>query len=565
MKKNLTALLQKGSLTAKERYLILIQNDVINATTGKKTLTEANRRVLVNWKAKTSNEAREWNKYNEGWKLGGRAGIEAEMIYWKTKADHLRKSFINMHLNLYPFYRDAKKLIEGLEKIAIVDINEAVKITNKQREQKLKDGVSFNGAVYQLAFESLNKDTQADLKLLYEEVEYETEYLDDEEIIADLFDNKVSLSKENKEKIADFVVNRAYNLFAKEYQLYHYYAGIPILEVAERFLVSKGINIKKIDENKPEKYRDILENYAKDNKTTTRDILKITCLEWLNNGLLIKKYTPLFNSEDKETYNEDTKQKHKEIFKEWLGAKAEAKDTLQKLINKGKLKTEKTGQDKIIMGKSLYNLKSDYRFIKDYKKRVDNYDAGLGLVYDKNDPKQKGQPKDRELLITTKNKRGELPFNFFSLTIKRLKSVFEATQFIKETEKDGKVILDFTSDVTKKAFQEIKGSLISGYTTLLAFRDIQKRLSRTYEVDLNYELNERVERVSKFIDDHNDAIKTATGKNNDQLTYWLYINNKKQSFKMQDNLLIDKDKLLPDIEILESWSKKFEDILGDDF
>ena len=446
MRKNITALLQKGNLTPKERYLVLIQNDIINATTGKEPLTEADKKALSNWKAKTDSEAREWNKYNEGWKLSGRAGIEAEMIYWQIRAEHFRKFFINMHLTFYPFYRDARKLIESLEKIAVVDINEALKITNKQREQKLKDGIDFDYAVYQLAFESLSKELQEDLKLLYDEVEYDTEYLDNEEIIANLLNDKGELSKENKEKLAELVADRAYNSYAKEYQLYHYFGSIPILEVAERFLISKGIDTKKIGDDHPEKYREIIENYARDNKTTTREILKETLIKWLDEGL---PHPPLVISEDKNTYSGDTKNPHNFIYAEWIKAKAQAKETLQKLIDKGELKVrertaDETRRDKvisdkvdtkgdidnnvyslaniekrakkiasIITGESLYNFKGDYKFIKFFKERVDNYDAGLGIVYDENDPEQKGQNKDRELLIATKNNKGEL--NTFSL------------------------------------------------------------------------------------------------------------------------------------------------------
>jgi len=600
MRKNITALLAKGNLTPKERYLLLIQNDIIKATTGKEPLTEADKKALESWKAKTNEEAREWNKYNEGWKLSGRAGIEAEMIYWQIRAEHFRKFFINMHLTFYPFYRDARKLIESLEKIAVVDINEALKITNKQREQKLKDGIDFDYAVYQLAFESLSKELQDDLKLLYDEVEYDSEYLDNEEIIANLLNDKGELSKENKEKLAELVADRAYNSFAKEYQLYHYFGSIPILEVAERFLVSKGIDTKKITDDAPEKYREIIENYARDNKTTTREILKETLIKWLDEGL---PHPPLVISEDKNTYNGDTKNPHNFIYAEWIKAKAQARETLQKLIDKGELKVrertaDETRRDKvisdkvdtrgllennvyslaniekrakkianIITGESLYNFKGDYKFIKDFKERVDNYDAGLGIVYDENDPEQKGQNKDRELLIATKNDKGELnTFSFFGLTIKRLKKTFEATQFIKETEKDGEIILDFDNDTLKEIFKEIKETLVSGYAKLLAFRDIQKRLSKTYEIDLNYTLNERVESVGDFIDQHNNAIKTATGKKDDDaISHLLFMSNKKQNFKLKDDLLIDKDKVLPDIETLELWSKKFEDILGDDF
>lgn len=600
MRKNITALLAKGNLTPKERYLLLIQNDVVRDTTGKEPLTEADKKALENWKAKTNAEAIEWNKYNEGWKLSGRAGLEAEIIFLQTKAEHFRKFFINMHLTFYPFYRDARKLIESLEKIAVVDINEALKITNKQREQKLKDGIDFDYAVYQLAFESLSKELQDDLKLLYDEVEYDSEYLDNEEIIANLLNDKGELSKENKEKLAELVADRAYNSFAKEYQLYHYFGSIPILEVAERFLISKGIDTKKITDDQPEKYREIIENYARDNKTTTREILKETLIKWLDEGL---PHPPLVISEDKNTYNGDTKNPHNFIYAEWIKSKEKARETLQKLIDNGELKVrertpDETRRDKvisdkvdtrgllennvyslaniekrakklanIITGESLYNFKGDYKFIKDFKERVDNYDAGLGIVYDENDPEQKGQNKDRELLIATKNNKGELnPFSLFGLTIKRLKKTFEATQFIKETEKDGEVIIDFNNETLKKIFKEIRESLINCYAKQLAFRDIFKRLSKTYEADLTYILNDRLKSVGDFIDQHNDAINTATGKKDDDaISHLLFMDKKKQNFKLQDDLLIDKDKILPDIETLELWSKKFEDILGDDF
>ena len=308
-------------------------------------------------------------------------------------------------------------------------------------------------------------------------------------------------------------------------------------------------------------------------------------------------------SKDRDTYNGKTKLPHDELFREWLKAKEKARETLQKLIDKGELKVrertaDETRRDKvisdkvdtrgdidnnvyslanierrakktasIITGESLYNFKGDYKFIKDFKERVDNYDAGLGIVYDENDPEQKGQNKDRELLIATKNNKGELnTFSLFGLTIKRLKKTFEATQFIKETEKDGEVILDFNDEGLKKILKETRETLVSGYAKLLAFRDIQKRLSKTYEIDLNFTLDERVKNIGKYLDDHNDAINTATGKKDDDaISHWLFTSNKKQNFKMQDDLLIDKDKILPDIETLELWSKKFEDILGDDF
>ena len=68
MRKNITALLQRGNLTPKQRYLLIIQNDVAKVRTGKEPLTEADIKGLESWHAQTDEEEREWDKYNEGWK-----------------------------------------------------------------------------------------------------------------------------------------------------------------------------------------------------------------------------------------------------------------------------------------------------------------------------------------------------------------------------------------------------------------------------------------------------------------------------------------------------------------
>ena len=208
MKKNITSILQRGDITPKKRYLLIIQNDIERATTGKEPLTKGDIEALQNWQAKTNNEVREWNKYNEGWKLSGRAGIDAEFVYAETKAEHYRKTILTTELANYPFYRERLNALQALKKIKVVDIKEAIEITNKQREQKLRNGVSFNYAVYKLALETLKDDYRQDLKTLYDSVEDDNEYLDNEEIIANLFNGKDELTKEAKEKLAELVAER---------------------------------------------------------------------------------------------------------------------------------------------------------------------------------------------------------------------------------------------------------------------------------------------------------------------------------------------------------------------
>jgi len=594
MKKNITALLQKGNLTPKERIILLLQNDIITATTGKEPLTEADKKALQNWQAKTNQQAQEWNKYSEGWKLWAKGGLEAEIVYLDARVEHFRESAINTHLHFYPYCRRARGLIAGLEKIKEVNFKEAIEIKNKQREAKLKEGLDINKAIYQLAFESLSEDLRKDILTLYPDAATEIDYLDEEEIIADLLNGQDWLTKEAKEKLAELIAAKSYNAFAKEYQLFHYFASIQLLKVAGRWAKEKGLKptkiyskaeellIKKVAEEQKisegeaketlfleNELKDILENYARDNKTTIEAILKETLIKWLEEGL---PYLPLVISDNKATFSGiDTKLPHKEVFKEWLKAKEQAKATLQALIDKGELKVS----EKIITGESLYNFKGDYKFIKDFKEWTDEYNANLGIVYAADDPEHKGDNLDQELLVCNKYNIGRPTFfSNVSLIAKELKTFFENLGFIKEIEKDGETILDFDNDKLKKAYKEIRENLINGYSKLLAFKEAFKKLSKTYEVDLTFLTSSRLEEVGDFIDQHNDALREALGKKRyidgkDEIDIddieSLNLFSKRELLKLEDDLFIDKDKILPDIDTKESWGKKFISILGDDF
>jgi len=600
MKKNISSLLQRGNLTPKQRYLLLIQNDIEKARTGKKILTKADIEALVNWQAKTNEEAREWNKYNEGWKLGGRAGIEAEMIFMQTLAENYRKNIVATELVIYPFYREHLNALQALKKIKVVDINEAVAITNKQREQKLKNGIDFDYAIYQLAFESLSEGIRKDILILDEEAEYEPSYLEDEETIANLLNGKEELSKEAKEKYAELVAERSYNNFEKEYQLDGAFASLPIMDIAKKWAKDKGIKPRPKDyeryekmtgrlKDRPQEKKDewllknslkgILEDYARDNKTTIKKILKETLLKWLlEEGLL---YLPLVISKDRDTYNGKTKLTHDELFKEWLKAKEKARETLQKLIDKGELKVrertpDETGQDrlfergrekflkhsdKVITGESLYSFKGDFKFVKEFKERVDRYDANAGLIYADGDKEHKGENIDRELLIAERDKDGKVNvLSLFGNAIDTIESYFETTRYFKETTKDGETYLEFKSDDIKEAFTSAVESIKDGYAKLLAFSEIFKKLNKIYEAETDHLLKQRLEQVSEFIDTHNfylgNALEDLTGLG---VGFGLY----KKPLRTRENLYIEKDKIKPDAKTLTEWKKYFSEVFDD--
>jgi hypothetical protein len=450
-----------------------------------------------------------------------------------------------------------------------VDIKEAIEITNKQREVKLKQGCDFEYSVFELAMELLGDKDRARLEeATDEDAIFDEQRLDHETKIAELLAGETELTKEAKEKLAELVGKHSTNNYTKESQLYFDYASIPLYEIAERFLKDKGVKFSESKDkvigragrvamdmmgrdilDKAEKLKEILENYARDNKITIEAIIKETCLKLLDEDLL-KKYPPLVLRE-------------KELFNKWLKTKTEARATLQKLIDKGELKADKTGQDKIITGESLYNFKGDFKFAKKFKERVDKYEANLGLVYADGDTKHEGENIDRELLIADKDKDGKpSTIGLFGRAIDTIEMHFDTTRFFKETEKDGETYLDFKSEDIEKAFKDTRQGIIDGYKKLLAFQDVFKRLSKTYKADLAFLINEKVEQVSEFIDTHNaflgNALEDLYGLG---VGFGLY----KKPLKTRDNLFIEKNKLQADTKTLNEWTTKFEEILGDDF
>lgn len=622
MKKNISSLLQRGNLTPKERYILLIQNNIaeiqdaikkgesgdLSKIKGKGFLNEADKEALVNWTAKSNEEVREWNKYNEGWKLTGRAGIEMEMYYMQTLAEHYRKNIVITELIVYLFYRDHLNVLQVFKnKVKVVDIKEAIEITNKQREQKLKDGINFDYAIHQLAFESLSDKIRKDILILDEEAEYEPSYLDDEETIVNLLNGKEELSKEAKEKYAELVANRSYNEFAKEYQLHGSFASLPIMDIVKKWAKDKGIKprpkdyewlektedrfskiigkaglnavYKELKEKKgedkdewllEEALKEILEDYARDNKTTIKEILKETLLKWLEEGL---SYTPLVISKNRDTYNGKTKLPHDKLFKEWLKAKDKARATLQKLIDKGELKVRKQTPDekrqerlfergrekflkrsgKVITGKSLYNFKGDFKFIKEFKERVDRYDANAGLVYADDDAEHKRDNLDRELLIAEKDKDGKIGvFGIFDRAIDTTKRLFEKISYFKETTKDGENYLEFKSDEIKEAFYLAIESIKDGYAKLLAFQEIFKKLNKIYQAEVDYLLKQRLEEVSELIDKHNFYLDNV-----------LEVGLHKKQLKTRENLYIEKNKIAPHKETLAEWKQRFSEVFSD--
>ena len=417
--RNITTLLSKGNFTPKERVLLIVNDAVSKERDGKSILSEADKHALIEaWTPKDNNEAREYNRYNNAWRTAGFAEMEAQGTYLQARVSCLEAGrVIDYVLFKHPIFTDKDaKNTDARDNVRIKSIisrilaDELKTKTDKEAlDLVLKClGLDYNHTIYLLAFDMAGKELQKDLLALYPEAKSEQDYLEQEETIFNLFNGKETLTKEAKEKLAELIIDEAYNRYSEEWGFYGYYADLPLIEAGKRLANENGL----YKELKAETESDLKEElakklpaYAEKHKTTIRELLKDTITKWLDEGLFTKEYTPLFKSDIKETCNEQTtKLTHKEVFSAWLKIKEKAKETIKELTEKGELKVEtrkrafKSKQDlyggvmagslglnwrkkqdgtfeiekTFITGESLYNLESELNFVKDFKAQVES-------------------------------------------------------------------------------------------------------------------------------------------------------------------------------------------------
>jgi len=474
MKKNITSILQRGNIKPKDRVLLLVADDVSRERDGKALLTDADRHALSEgWTPKDNNEVKEYNLYNEGRRNIAFGELDAQTTYLNATVGFLRASkYISYILFKNRFTKETKTIKEGIAnraidsligkydietikdtiegealkdeitkgKPAIILEGEANEIALNNKLNKHNEalnlvlgylGLELDYTIYLYAFELAGEQLQKDLLALYPDAKTERSYLEQEEIIYNLFNGKDKLSQTDKEKLAELIADECFNKYSGEWSFSGYYADIPLLEVLNKWGrdnnaiakkpedLTKHLKDSKEYKNVGEELADLfnafrkdltpkLTAYAKENKREIKDIITETILKWLNEGLL-DEYAPLFKSDKKETCNgQDTKLTHKELFKKWLDVKAKATETIQGLIDKGELKTERkireykrvkdlylklaqeTGQDRqdtpitetktIITGESLYNLKGDFNFVKDLREQAEDFKLLGALV-----------------------------------------------------------------------------------------------------------------------------------------------------------------------------------------
>lgn len=570
MKKNIANILQKGNIKPKDRVLLLVADDVSRERDGKALLTDADRHALSEgWTPKDNNEVKEYNLYNEGRRYIAFGELDAQTTYLNATVGFLRASkYISYILFKNRFTKETKTIKEGIAnraidsligkydietikdtiegealkdeitkgKPAIILEGEANEIALNNKLNKHNEalnlvlgylGLELDYTIYLYAFELAGEELQKDLLALYPDAKTERSYLEQEEIIYNLFNGKDKLNQTDKEKLAELIADECFNKHSGEWSFSGYFADIPLLELAKATAENNKIAYNEKSDDLADELRNKLKAYADKNKKDIKDLLRETILTGLDNdkeGGLLQAHQPLFMSDEKETCNEqDTKPTHKELFKKWLDVKAEATKIIQGLIDKGELKTERkireykrlknlylklaqeTGQDRqdtpitetktIITGESLYNLKGDFNFVKDLREQAEDFKLLGALVL-----------------------------------------------FLRECK------------------------FIKDYATLLGFLELYKKISKVFDEDLTYKIqgyiksfNEDLEGLKMEFLMLADDIMEANYKGD--RVYYL-----SESY-IEDLLTtpFDPDKIKPDTDKLKVYFDAFKDLFGDSF
>lgn len=532
MRQNITTILKNGSLTPKQRALLIIHNGIELERTGKESLTPADiKAIRDDWKPKDNEEVAIFNKYINAWRSVGFAELDAQTTYLSTENDFLR---VMRAIDAFKYQSAIKFKNPKIETHFIDSLKSIGKLYDEKEARELiikNSGLKLDKVAYQFAFDLMDNELKEDLIKLYADIKSEQAYLRAEELLAEELEGNKEPSQKGKERIANAMAYEAYNRYSKKWNFEDYFASIPIRGLLHKWAEYNKIDysqeVREIERNLEEKgkekvidlidkelgrksteqeykqavdnnaVKEALKHYAEAHNKEIGEILKETALKWIDGGLF-NEHTPLFLSEDKNTYGGDTKLVHKEIFKQWLKWKQEAEQKVKELIDKDELKIAKREETflnhkttiELITGESLYNCKRDYKFIEDYKKQVEDF-TSLGLLI----------------------------------------------LFLKDTH------------------------FLKSYAELLAFLDIFERLSKVFDIDLSY-------KIVKWIDDFKEywrELELSLNNIRDGVGFETYKNNDCSHLLelITTDLFIKPENIKPDTEgRIKTYYNEFDKALG---
>lgn len=367
--KNISDILRRGNLTPKERILISIHDEIYGLKTGKRQLSDADTHALTDgWTAKSSQEAREYNKYLKIWDTLRFLKIDAQTTY----------------LNAIISLQDAEKICLLLSNTKISHIESLEKHINEEAKSKALEellshtGVDYDQAVHEMTFNNLPQSVRDDVLALDPDTSTSNEYFSQEETLYEFLKGKSKLSAEEINLLTDEVhkavpweLIRAFrNKGLKPAHLFQgYFASVPTMYFMEK-IAKKEFYVSTIIPEIEEKLYSI-ENLEAKFKEVVRQEIK--------NGLFVTSYQALCNSSEVETCNNiSTKEPHATVIEKYVVEKRKVEKQLQKYIEDGVLKVEERTSNMfdakisstMIAGESLYYGDVQEPFFLDFKRQI---------------------------------------------------------------------------------------------------------------------------------------------------------------------------------------------------
>lgn len=370
--KNLANILRRADITPQERVTTLVQNDVYREEHGKSMLSDSEIYSLTQgWRPKNSYEVNEYNKYLDLSRIERSMRIDSHLLGLRSENSLLRGGMLVDSL-----------FDEEFQKNNIFDKH--ISRENVVKSITENTYIEYNKLVHLVTFNKLSDDFRSDLLLVDEYVSHDQKYFEDEVFLYELFKDTDILDLSSK----NILINRIYSCIYREefrklkngsekdgFLLFHFFAELPMNSVVEKWGEYVGVDCRGKNDT------DILnelEKYSLEKSKTMESVIKDTLLRWLDEGLFIKEYTPLFFSDGYDTWNGSTKLKHKDIFKEWYQQYKNTDNYLKKLSEEGSIEVKKFNKQiltsteiiEIVTGKSLNDCVLDIPFVNDYKKQV---------------------------------------------------------------------------------------------------------------------------------------------------------------------------------------------------
>lgn len=378
--KSLSNILRRSNITPFERVMALVHNDVHREKTGKGMLSDSDVYALTKgWYASPS-EVTEYNKYINIARLESSMYMDAQMFLYRAEVSLLRNQRV-----LDTFLPRARMISDLTDHPFAKDIpvEESVRFLTQHMHLR------YEKALHIYTFHKLPKEIQDDLLLLDEEIASDEKYLGDQVFLYERFGNDITLSKQNKDLIISNIYSRTYYEGVKKiknstaekdgFLLHPFFAELQIKDLFQKLVDDEHIASDKTDADTEEGLPSLVEECARNKNASIERLVKEKLSQWLDDGLFVNEHTPLFMSEQFDTWSGDTRLSHKELFAAWYTELQKSKQYFQvlfdsKKLEKRMLEREFLGMPRtmgVLTGTSLYTCNEDADFVKEYKKQIE--------------------------------------------------------------------------------------------------------------------------------------------------------------------------------------------------